>query len=158
MDPSSGSDGDRVVTFRRRGLHYALPVACVRRVVKVPSMRVVAGAPDFVAGSARVGDRIEVLVDPAKVFGGEGEESAARAVLVTSGGRDFGFLADAVGDVLDVSPSMVRDAPPFFGGRRAAGLRGVLLQGPLEILLLDSEALLSDAERSALPPATAPAD
>ncbi|MFN8178182.1 MAG: chemotaxis protein CheW [bacterium] len=155
---SDGNDGDRVVTFRRLGLTYALPVARVRRVVKVPAVKPVAGAPDFVVGTARLGDRIEVLVDPAKVFGGEGAEAAGRAVLVTCAGRDWGFLADSVGDVLNVAAASVTQAPPFLGGARAAGLRGVLLRGEQEILLLDPEGLLSESERAALPPARAVAD
>ena len=119
----------------------------------MPAVRPVAGAPDFVVGTARVADRVEVLVDPAKVFGGEGTEAAARVVLVTTGGRDWGFLADSVGDVLNVAASAVTHAPPFLGGARAAGLRGVLLHGSQEILLLDPEGLLSESERAALPPA-----
>lgn len=122
-------------------------------------MRQVVGAPDFVAGAARVSDRLEVLVDPAKMFGGEGGP-AARAVLVTCEGRDWGFLADSVGDVLDVADGDWTPAPPFLGGTRAAGLRGVLVRAEEEILLLDPESLLSEAERAAFPPAgaAAPAD
>jgi purine-binding chemotaxis protein CheW len=160
MSARSPGAAGRVVTFRRRGIGYALPITRVRRVVRMPQVKPLPGAPHFVVGTARVKDRLEVLVDPAEMFGGESAGPATRAVLVSCGGRDWGFLADSVGDVLDVTDADLAAAPPFLGGKRASGLRAVIMRAEEEILLLDPDALLSEAERATLPAAgaSAPAD
>jgi purine-binding chemotaxis protein CheW len=122
----------------------------VRKVMRAQPVRPLVASPDFVAGAIRAEGRLEVLVDLAVLFGDPAATSEAnRAILVSLDGRDFGLLADEVGDVEEVPAESLQPLPPFLGGARRAALRGVTVRGGEEVLVLDLDRLLDGAELAA---------
>ncbi|NNE43933.1 MAG: hypothetical protein HKN12_06975 [Gemmatimonadetes bacterium] len=136
----------RLVTFQRAGVRYAVEVALVRQAVRVAAVEAMPGAPDFVAGRSFVGTgpagaRQEVLIDLARVYSPT-DEPATHAVLVTVDGTELGLLADRLGEVLDVDLDDFQPLPPFVGGNRPEWLRGRVLQGRSDVLVLDLRRVL----------------
>ena len=110
-------------------------------------------SPPFVAGGISVGERLEVLVDPGVLLAKYGEPPESPRVLLVSGpSRDFGLLADDLGEVLELPAETVQAPPPFLGGEHARLLRGVLPREEDEILIFDLERLSAMAD---LPPVEA---
>lgn len=141
------SERTRLVTFRRGRATYGIDVRHVRKVLRVPPLRPLPAAPEFVAGGITVDGRLEVLVDVAVFFGDAGAGGAGdRAVLVTLDGRDFALRADDAGDVTDAAEADLQPLPPFLGGPRRAALRGVLAVGREQILVVDLALLLATSD------------
>ncbi len=162
------------VFFHRGGESFAVDVRHVRRVVRNPALRRLPAAPAFVAGGSRLDDRLEVMVDPAMLFGGvvtdetetptadvvataadvfgaDSPDTYSRAVLVEVDGKPLGLLADQVEDVAEVEEAELRPPPPFVGGERRDAVVSVLARGRRDVLVLDLDRLLTGAELSEIP-------
>ena len=146
-----------LLTFRRGPVNYAVDVGDVRRVVSGVELRPLPATPDFVAGGARIDDRLEVMVDPEALFSGAAAvPKASRIILVNAMGRSLGLLADGVDEVATVEEGEISPPLPFVGGRRRVAVTGVLSRGSEEILVLDLALLLTGSEVSELAAPTAP--
>ena len=138
-------DRIRFVTFRRTGVFYGLDIAEVRQAVRLSSVESLAAVPDFVAGRSFVDRRYEIIVDLARVFSPGEATAGSHAVLVSREGREFGFLADRLGDVVEVGLDGFRPLPPFVGAGRPDWLRGLVTVERREILILDLRRILEAA-------------
>jgi purine-binding chemotaxis protein CheW len=137
------TDPLRLVTFRRSGVAYGVPVGCVRRVLRAPPVRALPAAPPFVPGGVSVDGRLEALVDPASLLDPETPPAgAARVVLVTVRARGFALVADEAGEVLEVDAGARQAVPPFLGASARSVLTGVVVRDGEDVLLLDPERLL----------------
>lgn len=143
----------RIVTLRRGSAVYGVDVASVRKVLRASGVQPLAAAPDFVPGAATVEGRLEVLVDLPVLFGDDGAmsgEEERRLVLVSLGRTEFALVADGVGDVAEIGAEELQPVPPFVGGTRREALRGVVVRGRDQILVLDLSRLLEASELGAL--------
>ena len=66
-------------------------------------------------------------------------------IVIDMGSRVVGVVVDAVSDVVTLEPGMVRPAPGMAGSLDASSIRGLAQVGERMLILLDIDALLSDA-------------
>ncbi|GJM43829.1 MAG: hypothetical protein DHS20C21_06710 [Gemmatimonadota bacterium] len=152
------SSARTLLTFRRGNASYAVDVGEVRRVVSAVELRTLPATPAFVAGAARIDDRLEVMVDPEALFSGNpATPDAARIILVTALNQPLGLLADDVDDVATVPADEIAPPLPFVGGRRPGAVAGVLSRTSAEVLVLDLARLLTSSEVTELIAPTTPA-
>lgn len=150
-----------IITFQREDDLIAIDVENVRRVIRRPAIRPLAGAPDFVVGVARIDGRLEVLLDPHSLLAGGPApvvDTFPRVVLVSAAGHPIGLIADSVEDVVAVPADAVIPPPPFVGGHRPEAVEGILQRGDREIVLIDPGRLLRTAELELLAPVVRSAD
>jgi purine-binding chemotaxis protein CheW len=138
---------------------YALPLSCVREIVRVPAVTEVPRAPDSVLGIISVRGtvttvidlRLKLRIDPLPL----GPKS--RILIVDGGGEVMGLLVDAVLQVhrlaeqdVELASVLGGSAPPYLvgigrpgaGAERAGGRPARTAASGTMMLLLDSIALL----------------
>jgi purine-binding chemotaxis protein CheW len=131
------------------GEDFGIDVGKVQRVLKVPELRTVPDAPDFVEGLMSEGESVLPVIDLRKRFSLTIDDAAgaARLVTVDSAGSPVGLVVDEVPGVVKVTLNSVAPAPDFFRGLASRYLHGIVdLQGRL-VILLDLDEILSSTER-----------
>jgi purine-binding chemotaxis protein CheW len=139
--------------------HYALPLSCVREIVRVPAVTEVPRGPEDVLGVISVRGAVTTLVDlrrrlrlPQQEFSGK-----TRVLLVDRGDEVMGLLVDGVLQVYRLRPDEIElatvlgaEAPAYLAGigRPGAGAHDGRRAAQRDadpgevILLLDPTALL----------------
>jgi purine-binding chemotaxis protein CheW len=157
---TSEADGVReLLGFELGPDHYALPLSCVREIVRVPAVTEVPRGPDDVLGVISVRGAVTTLVDLRRRLrlAEQALSSKTRVLLVDRGDEVVGLLVDGVlqvyrlrDDEVELSTVLGAEAPAYLAGigrpgsgahdgRRAAQRDA----DPGEvILLLDPTALL----------------
>jgi purine-binding chemotaxis protein CheW len=146
---------------------YGLPIAAVDEVVSVPdAITRMPNAPEFVKGVMNLRGRPVPLIDQRvrfEVADGEPKGKKPRAVIVTIGLFQAGFIVDSVSEVVSLAASALAPAPDFSSERSevfdrvahmSADGRMLLLVNPRELLTRaeqDIVAALRDAISAAVP-------
>ena len=144
---------------------YGLPIAAVDEVVSVPdAITRMPNAPAFVKGVMNLRGRPVPLIDQRlrfEVADGDLGRKKPRAVIVTIGRLQAGFIVDGVSEVVSLPASALAPAPDFSSERAevfdrvahmAADGRMLLLVNPKELLTRaeqDVVAALRDAAPAA---------
>ncbi len=103
----------QLLTFELEGAPYALPVECVREIVRIRPITPVPRMPEEVRGVISLRGEIVQVVDLRRRLGLEPVELGRRSrVIVVHGGdgRVAGLLVDAVTEVLSVADDALRPA------------------------------------------------
>ncbi|MBL8950763.1 MAG: purine-binding chemotaxis protein CheW [Myxococcaceae bacterium] len=129
---------------------YAVPIATVREIVKVPVITEVPRAPKELLGVMNLrGEVLPVydvrarllLAGGVQPITGPGDVPAqARIVLVKSESGDAGIITDGVEGVVRLLPSLTEPPPP--GGTEKPFLAGLSRRGERLYILLDVEKVL----------------
>lgn len=147
-------DEEQMVSFRVAGEEYALAIAEVQEIIRVPEITHVPGAPSFVEGVVALRNRLLPIVNLRTRFGVPAAQidEDSRIVVVNLGGVMTGMQVDAVSEVLSVPNESIEPAPSIVSAGQADHLRGVakLDQGRRLIMLLDVAKVLSSSEMSQL--------
>jgi purine-binding chemotaxis protein CheW len=152
--------GKELLTFELGAMRYALPLSCVREIVRLPPVTEVPRAPYEVLGVISVRGAVTTVLDLRRKLQLETTPltSKSRVLLVDQGQEVTGLLVDAVLQVCRLRPEEIElssvlgaDAPGYLAGigrpsgekrddeRRAA--RRTAEIGEI-LLLLDPSALL----------------
>ncbi len=143
--PRADTEEDRleVVEFAAARERYAVESACIREVCRVKEITPLPCAPAFVAGVMNVRGQIVAVLDIKRFFGlpdaAAGE--AKKVLIVRSGDKETGLLADAVAGVRSVSAADVQPPPAAFAGASPDYVKGVTSQG---LAILDADKILND--------------
>jgi chemotaxis signal transduction protein len=131
-----------LVVFQLGAEHFAVPIASVREVVRVPGITRVPHAPAEIRGVMNLRGRILPVVEVRSCLGLPPAEPGprSRVVVVEVRGRQLGLLVDQVGQVTRVGAGQVAPAPEEVRGARA--VTGMARQGDRLLLLLELERLL----------------
>lgn len=122
-----------------------VPVLSVRDVLAAQAITRIPLAPPEVAGSLNLRGRIVTAVDLRRRLGlppREGSAGAAMSVVVEHGGELYSLLADAVGDVMPLSPADRAPNPPTLDPLWREVSRGVHRQDGRLLVVLDVERVL----------------
>ena len=116
------------VVVRQGGGRFALPMAAVAEVGRLPGLTRVPGTPEWVPGVVNWRGRILGVLDLRVLLGVPREEMSndTRLVVLTSGGLSVGVVAERVEGVLVVDPAELE--PPLLTLPAEAG---ALVEGPL---------------------------
>jgi purine-binding chemotaxis protein CheW len=147
-------DSEQVVTFKVDNEEYALALADVQEIIRVPEMSRVPQAPAFVEGVASLRNRLLPIVNLRTRFGMQSiaVDDDSRVVVVNLSSVIVGVQVDAVLEVLSVARDSVEPPPQILSSGEAGQLRGVakLDEGRRLIMLLDAARVLSSAEATVL--------
>ena len=140
----------QVVAFRVGGEEFGLDVMKVKRVLKVPELRVVPKAPEFVEGVVSIADSIVPVIDMRKRFSVSESGGGGHLLVVEAGDSQVGLVVDEVPGVTNIAEEAVSPAPEFFKGLAGRYLEGIADDRGRLIILLNLEEILSSKERIAL--------
>ena len=110
----------QLLTFELAGAPYALPVECVREIVRIRPITPVPRVPEDVRGVISLRGEIVQVVDLRRRLGLEPIDPSRRSrVIVVRGGdgRVAGLLVDAVTEVLSVADDALRPASGEVGAQ-----------------------------------------
>lgn len=152
-DPALGdlrsSGAERYLGFVVGGEHFALPIASVREVARVPPITEVPRAPRAVRGIVALHGRIVTVVDLRRRLALPDPEPGpeARLLLVPSGEEDVALLVDAVTRIHRVGRAAVEpvEALPGVARPHVVGVARVELErdGPPALVVLADASILA---------------
>jgi purine-binding chemotaxis protein CheW len=148
----SGTDTERLVTFRVAGELYAVDVACVERVIRYVPARAVPQLPSWLDGVIEHDGRIVPVVDLRRRLSDQHAPLGAKArmLLVRVGDERCAAVVDQVLDVRAYDEASRTAAPSLVRGRAGGFVRGVVTREGALVLILDVVGLLSGDERDTL--------
>jgi len=140
------------LTFSLAGEEYAIGILRVREILEYDTLTKVPQTPPCIRGVINLRGSVVPVVDLAVKFGLPATPLTKRTCIVIvevdlEGTQTvMGVMADAVSQVMDLSPQDI-EAPPAFGTRvRVDYLRGMGKVGKRFVLLLDIDRVLSAAD------------
>ncbi|EUB98316.1 CheW protein [Rhizobium sp. CF080] len=142
---------EQFLIFQLGDENYGLPIGSVDEVVRVPSeITRMPGAPGFVMGVINLRGKAIPLIDQRTRFDtpASAQTAKARAIVVTLGALQAGFVVDGVSEVKAVSSAALSAAPDFSSDQTDVFDRIAHIESDGQmILLIDPQELLSRAER-----------
>ncbi|MBW9091667.1 chemotaxis protein CheW [Rhizobium wenxiniae] len=149
--PQVDSAVEKFLIFQLGGENYGLPITSVDEVIRVPAdVTRMPGAPAFVTGVINLRGRAVPLIDQRSRFDSPTsmQTAAARAIVVTIGRLQAGFVVDAVSEVKALPAAALSAAPEFSSEQTDVFDRIAHIEADGRmILLVDPQELLTRAER-----------
>jgi purine-binding chemotaxis protein CheW len=137
------------LTFRVDGLEYAVPVAVVTEIVRLPKSFPIPDVPSYVRGVINLRGKVIPLLDVRGRFGLADAPYTDRTVVVVLdlGEVSTGLVVDAVNEVTEILPANVES---LGAGRdeRSALVRGIAKRAAGVSMILDVDALVGIAART----------
>lgn len=134
------------VTFQVIGEVFAVAMAPVQEIIRVPQVVRVPLAPTTLEGLANLRGKILPIVSLRRIFACEenAADDATRA-LVIDVGQPLGFIVDKVSSVIEVADQSIEDSAGLRAGVAAEFVSGVIKGHPTcdLIMLLDFDKLIS---------------
>lgn len=149
--PEAGGTVEQFLIFQLGEENYGLPIASVDEVIRVPEeVTRMPGAPAFLTGIINLRGRAVPLIDQRSRFDSPAatQTAAARAIVVTIGNLQAGFVVDAVSEV-KAFPAAALSAAPEFSSQQTDvfdRIAHVEADGRM-VLLIEPQELLTRAER-----------
>ncbi len=135
----------QLVTFHVGGEGFAVEVASVREIMRLPVITSLPNAPAYVDGIINLRGGVIPIISLRERFGLSAVEndSHTRIMVMTVGEKVVGFRVDAVSEVIRVPQAQLQPPPPLVaagGGRQC--VTGVIDRGERLLIVLDPEQLL----------------
>lgn len=146
---------NQFVTFSVAGEMFAVPMAPVQEIIRVPEVAKLPLAPSSLEGLANLRGRVLPIVNLRRLFGCEQRtnDDATRALVIQLG-QPLGFVVDRVASVLSVDSSEVEAADAIQSIVSAEYLTGVIKRtnaaGQSELLMVLDFAKLVEREFASL--------
>ncbi len=138
------------VTFDVAGEMFAVPMAPVQEIIRVPEVARLPLAPSALDGLANLRGRVLPIVNLRRIFGTEERthDEATRALVINLG-QPLGFVVDRVASVVNIEPGELQPAEQIQGIVQAEYLSGVIQRASADgqrrlMMVLNFERLVSD--------------
>lgn len=155
-DTSALPTGRLFVTFIVADEVFAVDMAPVQEIIRVPQAARIPLAPSALNGLANLRGKVLPIVSLRRVFGFPDREldDASRAVVIDHG-QSIGFVVDRVSSVIEVDPQTVEEVGAVSNLVKSELLSGILknVDGHSVIMVLDFKQLV-DKEFGCSPPIT----
>jgi purine-binding chemotaxis protein CheW len=139
----------QLVSFNLGVEEFAVDIARVQEIVRMPEITKVPHTAEFVEGVVNLRGKIIPVVDLRKRFrlSASGTSKSTRIIIVSIAGKTVGMIVDAVSEVLRLSEDAVDVAPELVTSEiDASFLKGIAkLEGRL-LILLELDRIFSPAE------------
>jgi purine-binding chemotaxis protein CheW len=134
------------LTFRLGGEEYGIDILRVQEIRSYEAPTRIANAPDHIKGVVNLRGVIVPIVDLRIRFAtAQCEYNGFTVVVVLHvGGRVVGAVVDAVSDVLEIAPDIIRPAPEMSSVVDAGCIVGLSTIAERMLILLDIEKLMTD--------------
>lgn len=133
------------VTFLIEEEVFALYMAPVQEIVRVPEMVHVPKSPPALMGLANLRGNVLPVINLRKVFGiSEREIDEASRVIVLNVGQTLGFLVDRVLSVINVEDTQIEDSSQIQSIVKSEFLKGVIRDGTQQkmIMIVDMDRII----------------
>ncbi|MBX3602144.1 MAG: purine-binding chemotaxis protein CheW [Rubrivivax sp.] len=132
---------NQFVTFSVAGEMFAVPMAPVQEIIRVPAVAQLPLAPPSLLGLANLRGRVLPIINLRRLFGcDEREHDDTTRALVIHIGQPLGFVVDKVASVVSVEPAEIEPAVGIHSVVDAGFLTGVIKRpradGGTEMLLV----------------------
>ncbi len=135
------------------GSTYAMPVAAVREIVRLPAVTRVPGLPAFVTGLANVRGRVLAVLDLRPLLGldaARGErlvildraDAGSPTVTAGAGGGVIGLIVDSALELVALPEGGLEPLPPGVAADAAAVLDGITVVDGAPVAVLSPPGLL----------------
>ena len=139
------SDTRQFVTFITGGEVFAVDMAPVQEIIRLPAVVRVPLAPATLDGLANLRGKVLPIISLRRMFGFPEQEpdDATRAVIVDVG-QPLGFVVDRVASVVGVEPNQIEDVGAIRSAVDTDLLSGIIkgVGGHAMIMVLDFEKLI----------------
>jgi purine-binding chemotaxis protein CheW len=144
-----GEVARELAVFELGALEYALDIMAIKLIVRMPSLRPVPRAPEFVEGVMELRGVLVPVMDLRRRLGLAVTPAtrATKLVIVKVDGRLLGLIVDRALGVHRVAPADVRATPEGIGGPEGAVFSGACLREGHLVLIIDLPRLLSSQEK-----------
>ncbi|MFC4157889.1 chemotaxis protein CheW [Chitinimonas lacunae] len=153
-DNHEADDDEQLVVFKLAQEEYAVPIASVQEIVRVPeTLTHVPKSPAFVEGVINLRGAVLPVVDQRRRFGLAATERSdrQRIMVFQLAGVRTGFIVDSVAEVLKVPRGLIEQAPQLSSAQSRLIPRVVNLEKRNRLIqLVDPDCLLDDGETQAL--------
>jgi len=143
---SQGAETRQFVTFLAGDEVFAVDMAPVQEIIRVPQVVRVPLAPQALDGLANLRGKVLPIVSLRRIFGFEERpyDDATRAVVIDLG-QPLGFVVDRVASVLGVEPGQIEDVGSLKATVNTELLAGIIkdVGGHPMIMVLDFEKLIA---------------
>ncbi|RME39166.1 MAG: chemotaxis protein CheW [Planctomycetota bacterium] len=159
-DPTASSGAPRlpsqVVSFHLGREEYGLDIMRVQEIILMGDITQIPEVPAYIRGLINLRGKVIPIVDLRRRFGLDDIEPTeqTRIIVVNTAGMTFGVVVDAVNEVLRIEGEQLEPPPAGLLGGEQHYILGLLKRADRITILLDPEALLSEADRDCLKPAT----
>ncbi len=142
------NEQQQMVGFRVGPETFAVPIALVHEIVRLPRITAVPEAPTHIEGVMNLRGKIIPVVDLRKRFGDPDPkpDRRNRVIVAELDGRKFGLIVDAASEVLKIAPSQVEAPPIVFGEGEVNYVTGVAKLGGRIVILIDVNKVLQKGE------------
>ncbi len=144
--PEAISDTAQFITFIVGGEVFAVDIAPVKEIVRVPEVVRVPLAPASLLGLSNLRGTVLPIISLRKIFGFDtkAHDDATRAVVIDIG-QPLGFVVDRVSSVIDVDPANMEAVDKLKGTVDSELLTGVVKDagGHKMVMVLDFTRLIS---------------
>lgn len=147
---ANAAQDNQFVTFSVSGEMFAVPMAPVQEIIRVPEVARLPLAPPALDGLANLRGRVLPIMNLRRLFNTEelAHDDATRALVINLG-QPLGFVVDRVASVLSVEPGEIEAAHAIQSIVRAEYLTGVInrvgADGSHQLMLvLDFQRLVDD--------------
>jgi purine-binding chemotaxis protein CheW len=140
-DDAGGGSDNQFVTFAVAGEMFAVQMAPVQEIIRVPEVAHLPLAPHTLEGLANLRGRVLPIINLRRLFGCEerAHDDATRALVIQIG-QPLGFIVDRVASVVSVEPGEIESADSIQSLVGADFLTGVIKRpradGGTEMLLV----------------------
>jgi purine-binding chemotaxis protein CheW len=147
---------EKCLTFRVGGDLLAMPIRCIREVIRHEQLTSVPLAPPFLRGVLNLRGAVVPVIDLSVRFDRDPVELARRTSVVIVEVRHegevvvLGLLVDQVQEVVGVDTTSLGQPPAFGTALRREFIRGVASLNQQFVIVLDVDRTLSVAELAAL--------
>ncbi len=110
VDTGAGNH-NQYVTFAVAGEMFAVPIAPVQEIIRMPAVSQLPLAPSTLDGLANLRGRVLPIINLRRLFGCEAREAddATRALVIQLG-QPLGFVVDRVASVVTIEPAEIESA------------------------------------------------
>ena len=146
FDDQEVSEGNQYVTFHVGSDVFAVEMAPVQEIIRVPHTVRVPLAPAMLVGLSNLRGHVLPIVSLRRIFGmaERADDDASRAVVIRDA-TSLGFVVDRVSSVVTIEPSSMEAAENFSDTIRTDLLKGVIKnvgEHPM-VMVIDFEALIA---------------
>ena len=144
-----GESALQLAVFNLGPLEYAIDIMAIKLIVRMPSLRPVPRAHEFVEGVMELRGVLVPVVDLRRRLGlaVTPPTRATKLVIAKVEGRLVGLIVDRAVGVHRVAPTDVRPTPEWISGPEGAVFSGACMRATSLVLIIDLPRLLSSQEK-----------
>ncbi len=136
----------KLVVFRVNEEEFALRIANIKEIIRIPSITKVPNVPDYIIGLCSLRGSLLPIVNCRRLFGMPDQEfnESSRIIVADIHGKNVGLVSDKVLEVINVEEAAVKEPPASIKGVDGGVLSGMLIldDGKRVVMLLDAEKMI----------------